>query len=341
MDNITAAKEFNGLLTVSPSPHLKHRDTTRTIMITVMVALLPSLIWSIVTFGWRALTITAVSVFSCVLCEFLFQFIFKRPSTVLDFSAAVTGMLIALNLPVTIPLWLLPLAAFFAIIVVKQLFGGIGKNVVNPALAARVFLFSWTNHISGKAFSAPGSKVDTFRIMLSGEEIDAIATATPLGALKAGSLPETSIFDMFIGHIPGCIGEVSALLLLVGGLILLLRKVITWHIPVSFIATVYLVTLIFPAGNVNPFDFALYQILSGGLFIGAIFMATDYATSPVTGSGRVIFGVGCGLITVFIRYFGGYPEGVSFAILIMNLLVWYIDRFTKPVKFGGGKYVEK
>lgn len=310
-------------------------------MITVMLALLPSLIWSIVTFGWRALTITAISIISCVLFEFLFQFIFKRQVTVLDFSATVTGILIAFNLPVTVPLWLLPLAAFFAIIIVKQLFGGIGKNVVNPALAARVFLFSWTNHISGKAFCAPGSNVHALKIMLSGAEVDAVTSATPLASLKAGALPETSVFDMFIGHMPGCIGEVSALLLLVGGLILLSKKIITWHIPVSFIATVYLITLIFPAGNVNPFDFALCEILSGGLFLGAIFMATDYATSPVTGSGRLIFGVGCGLITVFIRYYGGYPEGVSFAILIMNLLVWYIDRFTKPVKFGGGKYVEK
>ena len=339
MDNITSAKDFNGLLTVSPSPHLKHRDTTRTIMLTVILSLLPALIWSIVTFGWRSLTLTVVSVFFCVLFEFLYQRLMKKQVTVLDFSAVVTGLLIAFNLPVTMPLWTLPLAAFFAIIIVKQLFGGIGKNVVNPALAARVFLFSWSNHMSG--FVAPGSNVNAVKIMFSAEEIDAVASATPLVSLKTGALPEISTFDMFIGHIAGCIGEVSALLLLVGGIILIVKRVITWHIPVSFIATVYLVALIFPIGNVNPFDFALYQILSGGLFLGAIFMATDYATSPVTPSGRIIFGVGCGLITVFIRYFGGYSEGVSFAILIMNLFVWYIDRFTKPVKFGGGKNAEK
>ncbi len=339
MNNNTTAKEFNGLLTVSPSPHLKHKDTTRSIMLTVIAALIPAFVWSIVTFGWRSLTICVLSVFFCVLFEFLYQLLMKKPITVLDFSAAVTGLIIAFNLPVTVPLWLLPLAAFFAIIIVKQLFGGIGKNVVNPALAARVFLFSWTGHISGKAFSAPGAEVGAFRMMFTGEEIDAIAAATPLATLKSGALPETGLFDMFIGHMAGCIGEVSALLLLAGGIILILKKVITWHIPVSFIATVYLVTLIFPVGGINPFDFALYQILSGGLFLGAIFMATDYATSPVTNSGRIVFGIGCGLITVFIRYFGGYPEGVSFAILIMNLLVWYIDRFTKPVKFGGGKNV--
>ena len=339
MNNNTTAKEFNGLLTVSPSPHLKHKDTTRSIMLTVIAALMPALIWSIVTFGWRSLTICVLSVFFCVLFEFLYQLLMKKPITVLDFSAAVTGLIIAFNLPVTVPLWLLPLAAFFAIIIVKQLFGGIGKNVVNPALAARVFLFSWTGHISGKAFSAPGAEVGAFKMLITGEEIDAIAAATPLATLKSGALPETGLFDMFIGHMAGCIGEVSALLLLAGGIILILKKVITWHIPVSFIATVYLVTLIFPAGGINPFDFALYQILSGGLFLGAIFMATDYATSPVTNSGRIVFGIGCGLITVFIRYFGGYPEGVTFAILIMNLLVWYIDRFTKPVKFGGGKNV--
>ena len=339
MDNNTSAKSFDGRLTVSPSPHIKHGDTTRTIMITVIVALLPALIWATLTFGLRSLTITAISVFFCVLFEFLYQLLMKKPITVLDFSAAVTGILIAFNLPVTVPFWMLPLAAFFAIVIVKQLFGGIGKNVVNPALAARVFLFSWTNHMS--EFVEPGSSVNAYKLALSAEEIDAVASATPLASLKAGVLPETSMMDMFIGYNAGCIGEVSALLLTLGGLILIFRRVITWHIPVSFIATVYLLSLIFPAGNINPFDFALYEILSGGLFLGAIFMATDYATSPVTPTGRIIFGVGCGLITVFIRYFGGYPEGVSFSILIMNLLVWYIDRFTKPVKFGGGSNAGK
>lgn len=341
MANTSVPLKPEGLLTVSPSPHIKHPDTTRTIMITVIIALMPAFVWSIVVFGFRALTITAISVISCVLFEFLYQFLMKKPITVLDFSAAVTGLLLAFNLPVTMPLWTLPLAAFFAIVIVKQLFGGIGKNIVNPALAARVFLFSWPDHL-GKFFVNPGEKVDALKISFSESSLaDAVSGATPLAGLKEGVLPKTSMLDMFIGYTPGCIGEVSALLLTIGGLILIVRKVITWHIPVSFIATVYLLTLVFPKGATNPFDFALYQILSGGLFLGAIFMATDYATSPITSVGRVIFGVGCGLITVFIRYFGSYPEGVSFAILIMNLLVWYIDRFTKPTKFGGNAHVGK
>ena len=335
MDNLTKSESYAELLTVSPSPHIKDRETTRTVMLSVIVSLIPALVWGCMTFGLRALTVTAVSVVFCVLFEFLYQYIMKKPITVLDFSAALTGLLIALNLPVTVPLWMLPSAAFFAIVIVKQLFGGIGKNIVNPALAARVFLFSWTGHMS--RFTKPGSSVSALGAVLSGSEIDAVASATPLASLKTGAFPDVSIADMFIGYKAGCIGEVSAMLLLAGGIFLLIRRVITWHIPVSFIGTVYLLSVIFPTGSVNPFDFALYEVLSGGLLLGAIFMATDYATSPVTNTGRIIYGAGCGLITVFIRKFGGYPEGVSFAILIMNLLVWYIDRFTKPVKFGGGK----
>lgn len=338
MDNASVPTKLDGLLTVSPSPHIKHPDTTRTIMITVLVALLPALVWSVVVFGWRSLTVTAISVCCCVFFEFLYQFLMKKPITVLDFSAAVTGVIIAFNLPVAVPLWALPLAAFFAIVVVKQLFGGIGKNIVNPALAARVFLLaSWPDYI-GRQFVKAGTNIDPFKISFV---TDSVSSATPLSDLNKGDIPDISLFDMFVGNIPGCIGEVSALFLTVGGLILLVKKVITWHIPVTYIATVYLLSLAFPLGGADPFEFAIYQILSGGVFLGAIFMATDYATSPVTSVGRIIFGVGCGLLTVFIRYFGGYPEGVSFAILIMNLLVWYIDRFTKPVKFGGGKNVGK
>lgn len=333
MNNKMSAKDFNSLLTVSPSPHIKHSDTTTSIMLTVILALVPALIWSVVVFGFRSLTITLVSVFSCVLMEYLYQLIMKKPVTVLDFSAAVTGVLLAFNLPVTVPLWIVPIGAFFAIVIVKQLFGGIGKNIVNPALAARVFMFSWTNHMS--TFSKPGATTSAFKIMLPASEIDAIASATPLASLKEGILPDVSLLDMFIGYRAGCIGEISVLLILAGGLALLIKRVITWHIPVAYIGTVFVVSLLAAPAGLKPIDFALYQILSGGLFIGAFFMATDYATSPVTRSGRIIFGVGCGLITVFIRFFGGYSEGVSFSILIMNLLVWYIDRLTKPVKFGG------
>ena len=191
------------------------------------------------------------------------------------------------------------------------------------------------------AFSKPGAITPAFSITLTGSEIDAIATATPLASLKEGVLPDVSLLDMFIGYRAGCIGEISALLILAGGLALIIKRVITWHIPVSYIGTVFVISLLASPAGVQPLDFALYQILSGGLFIGAFFMATDYVTSPVSGTGRLIFGLGCGLITIFIRFFGGYSEGVSFAILIMNLLVWYIDRFTKPVKFGGRSNVGK
>ncbi len=339
MDNLTKSGEYAELLTVSPSPHIKHKDTTRSIMLCVLLALLPATVWGIMVFGFRSLTLSVISVLSCMLLEFLYQLLLKRPITVLDFSAAVTGLLVALNLPSTAPLWMPVVAAFFAIIIVKQLFGGIGKNIVNPALAARVFLFSWTGHMSD--FNMPGTAPNPFKIMLTVDEVDVIASATPLSSLKNGIIPSVSVADMFIGFKAGCLGEVSALLLIAGGIFLLLKKVITWHIPVTYLATVYLVSLIFPAGGADPFAFAIYQLLSGGVMIGAIFMATDYATSPVTNGGRIIFGIGCGLLTVFIRRFGGYPDGVSFAILIMNLLVWYIDKFTKPIKFGGRNNVKE
>jgi len=238
-------------------------------------------------------------------------------------------------MPVSSPLWSIVIGAFFAIVVVKQLFGGLGKNIVNPVLAAKVFLFTaWPSETSG--FTVPRSELDPFAISISNEKLDAITTATPLASLKNGEFPDTSLLDLFFGNTAGCIGEVSALLILIGGIYLLCRKVISYHIPLSFVATVAIITYIFPL-NVFPAKFMAYELLSGVLLLGAIFMATDYVTSPATKKGKVIFGIGCGLITTFIRYFGGYAEGVSFAILIMNLLVWYIDRYTKPIPFGGQK----
>lgn len=318
------------LLTVSPSPHIRTEDTTRSIMVDVCIALMPALIWSIFVFGFRALTLTLVSVVFAVLSEFAYQKLMRRQVTISDFSAVVTGILIAFNLPVAVPLWMPAIGAVFAIIVVKQLFGGIGKNFVNPALAARVFLLAWPSHMS--AFTAPGEKLSPFAISVS--TADTVASATPLASLKAGTIPSTSLFDMIIGYESGCIGEVSALLLTAGFVYLLYRKVITWHIPVAYIGTVLALTVLFSKNSLT-YEFSLSELFSGGLFLGAIFMATDYTTSPVTVTGRVIYGIGCGLLTVFIRYFGGYPEGVSFSILIMNLLVWYLDRYTKPLKFGG------
>ncbi len=319
------------LLTVTPSPHIRTSDTTRTIMLDVCIALIPALIWGVFVFGWRALTVTAVAVIFAVLAEALWQKLMKKTVTVLDFSAVVTGLLLAMNLPVSVPLWIPAVGSIFAIIIVKQLFGGLGKNFVNPALAARVFLFAWPAHMS--TYVAPGTHLSPIAVT----SVDAVASATSLSPLKNGFLPtSTSLFNTFLGYEAGCIGEVSALLLSAGFVYLLVRRVITWHIPVSYIATVFALTLIFPQ-SAPTIDFALYELFSGGLFLGAIFMATDYVTSPITNRGRIIYGIGCGALTVFIRYFGGYTEGVSFAILIMNLLVWYLDRYTKPTRFGGAK----
>ncbi len=319
-------------LLVSPSPHLHCNDNSRSVMLDVCIALLPALIWGIYIFGWRVLTITAIAILFAVASEYLYQRLMKLPSRVLDCSCIVTGLLLALNLPVSVPLWMPAIGSVFAIIVVKQLFGGIGRNFVNPALAARVFLFAWPSHMS--TFPVPDAKLPFFSF--SPAEADIVAGATSMASLKHGALPSTTLFNAIIGYEGGCIGEVSALLLTAGFIYLLFRKVITWHIPVFYIGTVLVVTFLF-AQHSLPYDFALYEIFSGGLFLGAIFMATDYATSPVTKTGRIIYAIGCGLLTVFIRYFGGYPEGVSFAILIMNLFVWYLDRYTKPVKFGGAK----
>jgi len=326
------AKSFKPeLLTVSPSPHIKAAENTSTIMLDVIIALLPAFAWGIYSFGIRALVIGLISVVSCVGFEALAQMLLKRKIMIADFSAAVTGLLLAMNLPVTVPLWMPVVGSFFAIVVVKQLFGGLGRNFVNPALCARVFLFSWAGEMT--FFPAIGEKINSAAVTLNAADI--VAGATPLSSLKNGMLPDVNVFDMIIGNMSGCIGEVSALFLAAGGIFLMVRKVITWHTPVAFLATVAVLTFLFPQHGGVAFDFMLSELFAGGLFLGAFFMATDYATTPVTSMGRIIFGIGCGAITVLIRYFGGYPEGVSFAILIMNLLVWYIDMFTMPKRFGG------
>ena len=323
------------LMTVSTSPHIKSGETTSTIMTAVIIALAPALIWSIYIFGFRALTLTVISVISCVFFEFLYQKIMKKRVTVSDFSAVVTGMLIAFCLPVNTPLWAPVTGAAFAIIIVKQLFGGIGKNIVNPAIAARIFM-SLSFNFMAEFQDIAADKLPALKI-----KADVIAGATPLAGLKQGITPD-SFVDMFLGwQKGGCIGEISVLLIIAGGIYLMWRKIITWHTPVTFIAVVALLTFFFPKETSDNLNFALSEIISGGLFLGAVFMATDYATSPITKGGKLIFGTGCGLITVFIRYFGAYPEGVSYAIMIMNLFVWYIDKATKPVKFGGASNVKK
>ncbi len=321
------------LLKVQSSPHIKSPETTTTVMLDVLIALLPAYIWGVYVFGMRALSIGLISVASAVGFEALIQFWLHRQITISDLSAAVTGLLLAMNLPVGVPLWMPIVGAFFAIAIVKQLFGGIGKNFVNPALAARVFLFSWAGDMS--TFQVFGEKINSTAITLS--ESDIIAGATPLASLKQGILPETNIFDMLTGNISGCIGEVSSVLIIAGGIYLLVRRVISWRIPVAYIGTVALITFLLPKEGTLAVDFMLYEILSGGLMLAAFFMATDYSTSPVTPNGRLLYGCGCGLITVLIRYYGSYPEGASFAVLIMNLLVWYIDKLTMPRRFGGKK----
>lgn len=313
-------------LTVSSSPHLRGEERTHHLMLDVIIALAPTLLLSSYTFGWRALLVTAVSVGSAVLFEFLYRKLMKKENSIGDLSAVVTGILLAFNLPVNIPLWIPVIGAFFAIVIVKQLFGGIGCNFVNPALAARVFLFSWSLHMT--TFSSPALDFTAYA------GADAVTSATPLSSLKTGALPSESVFSMLMGAHGGCIGETASLLLIAGGIYLLLRGTITWHIPVAYLGTVALVTFLFPLGGAEPLQFMVYELLSGGLILGAFFMATDYVTSPVTGKGKLIFGLGCGLLTVLIRYFGGYPEGVSFSILIMNLLVWFIDKATMPKRFG-------
>ena len=317
------------LLTVSPSPHARRGVLTSHLMRDVMIALVPATIWGAYVFGVRAALVVLVSILSCVVFELLTELILKRTVTIADCSAALTGLLLGLNLSPAVPFYVPIIGGAFAIIVVKQLFGGIGKNVMNPALAARVFLMlTWTNAMT--QFPAAYDRIPVF-----GSAADAIASATPLVALKGGALADgVSVLDLFLGRTGGAICEVSALMLLIGGVYLLVRRVITWHIPVAYLGSFALLCLLFPAGGADRLTFTAASLCSGGLMLGAFFMATDYVTSPVTKVGRLIFGLGCGLITFFIRRFGGYNEGVSFAILIMNALVWYLDMLTKPRVYG-------
>ena len=311
-------------LTVSPSPHIKNPVTTAQLMRDVLIALFPAFLWGVWVFGVNALLMPLISVVACVFFEYITEKILRRPVTVRDLSAVVTGLLLGFNLPANNSYFLPVLGAAFAIIVVKQLFGGLGKNFVNPALAARVFLF----------LSFP-TQMTRFPVPFS-RSAEIVAGATPRAGGAAG------LFDLFFGRTGGCIGEVSAFLLLLGGVYLLCRRVITYQIPVSYLLTVAVLTLLFPsAGTFLSVQFMLRELFSGGLMLGAIFMATDYVTSPVTSRGRLIFGVGCGLLTVFFRYFGSYPEGVSFAILVMNCLVYYLDKLTLPRVFGGVRHAKK
>ena len=314
-------------LTISSSPHAHSPVTTSTVMRDVLIALLPALLGSIYFFGLRALAVSLVSVGACVFFEWAYRRLMKKDNTVPDLSAAVTGLLIAFVCPVTIPYWIIIIGDFFAIVLVKQLFGGIGKNLFNPALSARAFLFSWPVVMSTWVKVGVEHSASLFF------PADAVTAATPLAAMHAGSLEGVKLLDLFLGNVGGCIGETSALLLLIGGVYLIARKVISFRIPAAFLGTVALLSFLFPQGNPR-FYWTAAQLLSGGLMLGAFFMATDYVTSPVTKWGQVIFGVGCGLITVAIRRFGAYNEGVSYAILVMNAFCVVLDKIGRPRKFG-------
>ena len=317
-------------LTISSSPHAHSPVTTQTIMRDVLIALLPALIGSVYFFGFRALMVTLVSAAACVFFEWGYRKMMKLDSTVWDLSAVVTGVLLAFVCPVTIPYWTIILGDLFAIVLVKQLFGGIGKNFVNPALAGRAFMFSWPVLMSTWVKVGFGNAAG----LLSTADI--VTEATPLAAMHQGALSSASTMDLFLGNVGGCLGETSALLLLIGFGYLLIRKVITARIPLAYIATVAVLSFLFPLGN-DPVAWMSAQVFGGGLMLGAIFMATDYVTSPVTKLGQIIFGIGCGVITIAIRYFGGYSEGVSYAILVMNCCVVLLDKVGRPVKFGAPK----
>ena len=303
-------------LTVASSPHIRGNFRTNRIMLDVVRALMPALCVGILMLGIRALIVTLISIASAVLAEYAYSRITKTRNTVVDCSAIVTGLLLAMTLPHTVPYWQAALGSVFAIVVVKCLCGGLGQNIFNPALAARaLLLLVWP--------------VGLTRYM----GVDGVSAATPLHHMVMPALPEESLLDMFLGNCPGSIGEISALALLVGGGYLVYRKVISVRIPAAYLGTVAVLTLVFFKTE-NPLAWMLYSLLSGGVMLGAIFMATDYATSQATSVGKIVYGIGCGALTVFFRYNGIFPEGVTYAILLMNAFVWIIDRYTAPRRFG-------
>lgn len=306
---------MSSALNLSVSPHIRSSRTTRGIMLDVIIALLPVTVAGTVIFGLRSLAVVAVCVISAVAAEFIFNLIVKKEQTIGDLSAVVTGLLLALNMSVNVPFWQAAVGSLFAIVVVKCIFGGLGCNIVNPAVTARVFMLIAFSSMAN--YSYP---------------VDAVSSATPLSLLANDQAVELK--NLFLGTTGGAIGETCTLALLIGGIYLLVRKVITWHIPVSFIGTAFILSFL-----LDGFDAvtALSWILSGGLFLGAIFMATDYVTSPASAGGKIIFGIVGGLFTVLIRFFAAYPEGVSFAILLCNIINPYIDAHILRKVFGGAK----
>ena len=318
-------KKYYDNLIVSASPHLVTAMDTQKTMLMVLIALVPSLLVSTYVFGFRVLILTAVCIAASMFFEWAWNKLMKRKQTVCDLSAALTGTLIAFNLPSGLPYWIAIVGCFVAIIVVKQLFGGIGKNLVNPAITARIVLFI--------SFA---TEMTTWPLPRMNQTADVLTGPTPLGVIAEGGQLPTNM-EMFLGYIGGSMGEVSALI--IGGLFLVWKKIISPIIPCCFIGTVFVFALIYysATGNGDALQMAVFHILAGGVMLGAIFMATDYVTSPLLPAGKVVFGIGCGVITMLIRLFGQYPEGVSFSILIMNCLTPLIDSFFQKRMYGGAK----
>lgn len=314
-------------LTVSQSPHIITPTSIQRIMTYVIIALIPPLVSAGIVFGARAFALAFVCCFSCVGFEYLWNRLLKKKNSVSDLSAIVTGLILALNLPVTLPFYMAVVASFFAIIVVKQFFGGLGHNFMNPALAARAFLLaSWAGAMT--TFAVPGETIHFFG------NADVVTSATPLALLKSGSGDLPSCTQLFLGNVGGSMGETSALAILLGAAFLVYKKLITLHTPLSYIITLFVLGYLVG-------DSGLFHILSGGVLFGAVFMATDYTTTPTTHRGQIIFGIGAGIITFVIRKWGGYPEGVTYAILLMNVATPLIDKYVKPKAFGSIKEVKE
>ncbi|MDY5930399.1 MAG: RnfABCDGE type electron transport complex subunit D [Candidatus Ornithospirochaeta sp.] len=311
------------------SPHIKGSNTTSRLMLDVVISLLPALAMGVFYQGARALAVALVSIAAAVASEAIFDACARKKQSVLDFSAAVTGLLFAMTLPATVPYWLVAIGSSFSIVVVKCLSGGLGQNIFNPALAGRAFIMLfWPTTLIRYAASG-------YHAPLLGP-VDIVTSATPLHSMVMPALPSASLSDMILGRIGGTIGEVSAIALLIGAAYLVLRGVISLRIPLSYIGTVALLSLIFPKTD-SRWLWMCYQVTGGGLILGAFFMATDYVSSPTTGWGQVIYGAGCGILTIIFRYTGLYPEGVTYSILIMNSLSWILDRYTSPRIFGTGR----
>ena len=315
---------------VTSSPHIRGKNHTQRIMLDVILALIPALAVGVWRFGMRAFVVALVSILAAAAAEWVCGLVLYHRNTVRDLSAVVTGLLLALTLPVTVPYWVAAAGSVFAVFVVKGLCGGLGKNIFNPALAGRAFLvLLWPVYLV--RYTEAGVKPS-----MTGSVLDAVTSATPLHHMQMPALPEEGLADMFLGNIGGSIGEVCTLALLAGGIYLIWRGVISYRIPAAYLGTVAVLTLVFSKGD-HAFAWMMYSLLGGGVVLGAFFMATDYASSPVTPKGQIFYGVGCGILTVIFRYYGLFPEGVTYAILLMNACVWAIDSYTAPRRFGTKK----